>query len=633
MTEENEKYNYAGRYQCGALVGKGSYSWVAKAFDHKLQRTVCIKVSHPLEGMAYKDRVRAFRAEAELGANLFHPNIVRILDFCFMQKDFSYIENSFLQEEYGEPIIVMDYIEGTKLCTFTEKKELSISRAVDIAIQVTQALVYTHNLPQPVIHRDIREANILINREGQVFLTDWGVSRRGPMMNTKTAKGTFGFMAPEVMDVELAPKVFDASAIIVDGRADLFSLGVLLYKLICRCSPFQNFGNPNQLREDIRSQNYVLPSKINSLCPKVLENIVVKLMKDDPNARYQKSDDLLVDLKKLVQEVGSAPIHDCENIVPDILLAKEFIDQPLSAMDEEEINTYISDAPQEIPDRISPKLKMYAVSAMVLIGVVVFYKTMMPASAPSAPEIRSAMAQEIKKPEPATFNSTPDQFEKMLEKKPHINEPSNIKRIRATQGVEKLGDGLVVYSRDNPDQRGGMSMVKNYGVTVSTTFDAMIPHEIETSNITSPVRAILTRDVIIKGKIAFPKGSKILGGAIGDQNERIQVMFDKIILPDNKEVEFDGSALDENGALGIKGKVDREKTKRMSAGAGRVMAGAASGVLDAFTGSSVAGSAINSGGQEAVDLTANEIDFKNQAATVVRLEKNIAIKVYVKRSF
>jgi serine/threonine protein kinase len=124
MSEEkkkaNEEYVYANRYHSGDFIDAGSYSWVAKAFDLKLRRTVCIKVARTIEGANYDDRVRLFRTEAELGASLFHPNIVRVLDFCFMGCE-KIPEGPILIEECGEPIIVMDYIEGVNFLILQKK--------------------------------------------------------------------------------------------------------------------------------------------------------------------------------------------------------------------------------------------------------------------------------------------------------------------------------------------------------------------------------------------------------------------------------------------------------------------------------------------------------------------------------
>ena len=634
MSEKNNKNIYGGRYEVtnNDWVGHGSFSWVVKAFDHKLKRTVCLKIALPLEGLPYLDRVRLFRTEAELGASLFHPNIVRVLDFCFMGKDLIRDETEFLFDVHCEPIIVMDYIEGVQLWDFTQKNELSISRVVDISSQITKALIYTHNLPVPIVHRDIRESNILINKEGHIFVTDWGVSKKGNLLTThQVAKGTYGYMSPEIMDIKFATKPSKAF-VPIDGRADLFSLGVLMYKLVTRKLPFSNLDNIVQLREDIRNQQFEAPSQLNPLCPAILEKIILNLLKENPDHRIQTATALLEELKKLSTEVGPVPMHDCQTIVPDVLRSKDLIDQPLRSIDQE-TTTYFSDAPQEIAPRLNPKLRYIGVAVAALVGIIFFYQMGGSSNQATAiqtkPEIKVAQAApnpEVSKP------TTPDQLEKLIVRKQRMSEPSNIKRLSANNSVEKLGSDLVVYSKDNPESGSGYAMMKNYGVKVGSTFDALIIHEIETSNISSPVRAILTKDIFVKGKVIFPKGTKLLGGAIGDQNERIQVRFDRMILPDNREVEFDGSALDVGGSLGIKGKVDREKTKRMNAGAGRVMAGAASAALDSFTGG-VGTQAATGAGQEAVDLTANEVDFKNQAATVVRLEKNIDVKVYINRSF
>ena len=195
----------ADRYEIVSKVGAGGMSDVYKAKDHILGRTVAIKV---LKQEFSEDRtfVSKFRTEAQSAAGLEHPNVVNIYD---------------VGSEDGLYYIVMEYVEGITLKTYIEKKgQLSFKESASIAIQVARGIEAAHN--KEIIHRDIKPQNIIISTEGKVKVTDFGIARAASS-NTISADvmGSVHYASPE-----------QARNGFVDGRSDIYSLGIVMYEMV-----------------------------------------------------------------------------------------------------------------------------------------------------------------------------------------------------------------------------------------------------------------------------------------------------------------------------------------------------------------------------------------------------------------
>ena len=258
------------RYEILSKIGAGGMSDVYKAKDHILSRFVAIKVlkSEFSEDSSF---VTKFRAEAQSAAGLEHPNIVNIYD---------------VGSEDGLYYIVMEYVEGITLKTYIEKKgQLSFKESASIAIQVARGIEAAHN--KDIIHRDIKPQNIIISTEGKVKVTDFGIARAASA-NTISADvmGSVHYASPE-----------QARNGFVDGRSDIYSLGIVMFEMITGRVPFDGDTTVavalRHLQEDIARPSIYAPD-----IPISFEKIILKCTQKTPDRRYQNIEELLVDLRR-----------------------------------------------------------------------------------------------------------------------------------------------------------------------------------------------------------------------------------------------------------------------------------------------------------------------------------------------
>ncbi|MCL5288293.1 MAG: protein kinase [Acidobacteria bacterium] len=264
-----------GRYEIVEELGQGAMGAVFKARDPMMDRVVAVKtiLASALTGPLAGDYRERFFREARAAGRLAHPGIVTVYD---------------VSEQEGTPFLVMEFIEGRTLEKILESGErFDAERVMDIGQQLAEALDYAHK--GGVIHRDIKPANIMMTADGRPKITDFGVAKLTAAQVTTTGQllGTPAFMAPEQFTG--AP---------IDGRADLFALGVMLYWLATGDRPFTG--------ETLMAMSYkivhtepVPPRKINPAIPRDLENVILKCMEKDPAERYQSGETLANDLRKL----------------------------------------------------------------------------------------------------------------------------------------------------------------------------------------------------------------------------------------------------------------------------------------------------------------------------------------------
>ena len=260
----------ADRYEIVSKIGARGMSDVYKAKDHVLGRFVAIKV---LRTEFSEDRtfVAKFRTEAQSAAGLEHPNIVNIYD---------------VGSEEGLYFIVMEYVEGITLKTYIEKKgQLSFKESVSIAIQVARGIEAAHN--KQITHRDIKPQNIIISTEGKVKVTDFGIARAASSNTISSdVMGSVHYSSPE-----------QARNGFVDGRSDIYSLGIVMYEMVTGRVPFDGDTTVavaiQHLQEEITPPSTYAPN-----LPISLEKIILKCTQKNPDRRYQTIEDLLADLRK-----------------------------------------------------------------------------------------------------------------------------------------------------------------------------------------------------------------------------------------------------------------------------------------------------------------------------------------------
>ncbi|HYL61825.1 MAG TPA: serine/threonine-protein kinase [Candidatus Methylomirabilis sp.] len=264
----------AGRYEILGELGRGAMGVVYRAKDPSIGRTVAVKtirLSEEGTGMSHAQLVERFQTEARAAGLLTHPNIVVIYD---------------VGEAEGVYYITMELVNGKSLQSLLDSGEkFMLPRTLRIAEQICSALQFAHS--HNVVHRDIKPANIMLDKDDLVKITDFGTAKimqYGASQQT-SAVGTPAYMSPE----QIKGKA-------VDGRTDIFSLGVMLYEMITGQKPF--------LAQDVATILYrilneepVPPHELNPSIPVGVSSTILKALAKSPHLRYENCRELLEDLK------------------------------------------------------------------------------------------------------------------------------------------------------------------------------------------------------------------------------------------------------------------------------------------------------------------------------------------------
>ena len=274
---------FDGRYQVVRKLGAGGMANVYLAEDQELGRRVAIKILNDRHAND-EQFVERFRREAKNAAALSHPNIVSIYD---------------RGEAEGTYYIAMEYLDGRTL------KELIVQRgpapvtvSVEYARQVLSALRFAHR--HGIVHRDIKPHNVLVDAEGRVKVTDFGIARAGASQMTEAGSivGTAQYLSPE-----------QARGTDVDQRSDLYSLGVVLYELITGTLPF-NGDTPVEIAMKHLSTVPELPSERRPDVPRDLDLIVMRALAKDPDDRYESAEEMDADLERFLRGAAVSPLTE-----------------------------------------------------------------------------------------------------------------------------------------------------------------------------------------------------------------------------------------------------------------------------------------------------------------------------------
>ena len=275
-----------GRYEVVSELGKGAMGIVYLAKDPVIGRMVAIKTIRASQGSDDDDDTQEFRErfirEAQTAGILSHPNIVTIHDIG---------EDPETQVSF----IAMEYIEGKNLKQLLgEKTKFPYEQVAEIVAEVAEALDYAHR--KGIIHRDVKPANIIITTDGKVKITDFGIAKIASSNLTTTGQflGTPNYMSPE--QVSGSP---------VDGRTDLFSLGVVLYELLTSRKPFQG-DNLTAISYKIVHEDFTRPSDLSPDVPADFNDVVARAMAKDPWNRYQRGKDMALELYQLKARLEEA---------------------------------------------------------------------------------------------------------------------------------------------------------------------------------------------------------------------------------------------------------------------------------------------------------------------------------------
>jgi serine/threonine-protein kinase len=291
---------FDGRYTVVRKLGAGGMANVYLAEEQELGRRVAIKILNDRHAND-EQFVERFRREAKNAAALSHPNIVSIYD---------------RGEAEGTYYIAMEYLEGRSL------KELIVSRgpapvtvAVEYARQILSALRFAHR--HGIVHRDIKPHNVLVDAEGRVKVTDFGIARAGTSQMTEAGSivGTAQYLSPE-----------QARGTNVDQRSDVYSLGIVLYELLTGSVPF-NGDTPVEIAMKHLSTVPEPPSAKRPDVPRDLDLIVLRALAKDPDDRYQNAEEMDADLERFLRGAAVSPVT--EEAATQILRLPD--DQPYAA--------------------------------------------------------------------------------------------------------------------------------------------------------------------------------------------------------------------------------------------------------------------------------------------------------------
>ncbi len=258
-------------YKILEKIGEGGMGVVYKAQDTKLDRIVALKFLPQYLASDSAEKERFFH-EAKAASALNHPNITTIHE---------------IDEYEGQVFIVMEYVEGKTLKSMLEKETLPIKRILEIGIQVCEGLTAAHK--KEIVHRDIKSDNIMVTKERQVKIMDFGLAKlKGATKLTKAGStlGTAAYMSPEQAQGEE-----------VDQRSDIFSFGVVLYEMLTTRLPFGGEHQSAIIYSILNEEPQPL-ARFNNQVSAKLQEIVEKALAKDREERYQHVDDLLADLRR-----------------------------------------------------------------------------------------------------------------------------------------------------------------------------------------------------------------------------------------------------------------------------------------------------------------------------------------------
>lgn len=260
------------------------------ARDPKLNRIVALKIL-PAEFAADEKRMQRFIQEAQTASALNHPNIVTVFE---------------IDDDHNPPYIASEFIDGETLRERLSRERVNVNETIEFAVQIASALVAAHEAG--IVHRDIKPENVMIRRDGIVKVLDFGIAKivDGPLsvvdreaptrLGNHTQPGmvigTAAYMSPE-----------QARGLPVDARTDIFSLGILIYEALAERVPFGG-ANANEIFASVLSDEEAFPlARYAGEVPAELERVVAKLLRKNRDERYQTSKDVLVDLRRLKDDL------------------------------------------------------------------------------------------------------------------------------------------------------------------------------------------------------------------------------------------------------------------------------------------------------------------------------------------
>ena len=258
-------------YRIERLVAQGGMACVYRATDVRNGRPVALKIPH-FEVESDPVGFDRFKREEAIGQRLDHPGVIKVFE----------------REEPSRVYMVTEWIEGRLLRNIlAEEKKLGLSRAINLTIQICEALNYIHG--KGVVHRDLKPENVVVDRNDNIKLIDFGIAsssgaRRLTFGKFSRTMGTPDYIAPEQLKRNRA-----------DARSDLYALGVMLYEMLTGETPFQG-SNPLVVMTDRLLNNPIPPRQLNSQIPPEIQEIIYRALERNPANRYASAGEFMADL-------------------------------------------------------------------------------------------------------------------------------------------------------------------------------------------------------------------------------------------------------------------------------------------------------------------------------------------------
>ncbi len=356
-----------GRYEIKEIIGVGGMAYVYKAYDCIDDRVVAVKILKE-EFLANEEFTRRFKNESKAIAILSHPNIVKVYDVSFGER---------LQ------YIVMEYIDGITLKEYIDQRQdIKWKEAVHFTVQILRALQHAHD--KGIIHRDIKPQNIMLLADGTIKVTDFGIAQfsRHELRSVGEAEKAIGsvhYISPE-----------QARGAITDEKADIYSVGVMLYEMLSGKLPFEADNAVSVAIMQLQSEPK-RPREINPDIPEGLEEITLKAMQKDPEKRYQSAAEMLYDIDEFKRNPS---IHFEYTYFVDETPTR-FVEAINRARGEEETDEAQPEEEEEEEERKGPPVLpilaaitgAFVLMALVFVGIVVLMKIVNPEGDPADAKI------------------------------------------------------------------------------------------------------------------------------------------------------------------------------------------------------------------------------------------------------